>query len=144
MTKREFFLIECMKLIGIPYLWGGKDPRIGLDCSGLGFQLLKLLTLNPPLTNAQGYYNLLHEDAMDVLPGGYELADVLFFGQKGALHHMALALGDQNKSMIESAHGDPSVTNPSIALIRNAKVMVNPISRMPDFYAALRIPGLWN
>ena len=34
-TTGEAIVAESKKYLGIPYLWGGTDPKRGLDCSGL-------------------------------------------------------------------------------------------------------------
>ncbi|GAA1156487.1 C40 family peptidase [Nesterenkonia sandarakina] len=39
---------QAKKYLGIPYVWGGTDPRVGLDCSGLVQLVFKDLGISVP------------------------------------------------------------------------------------------------
>lgn len=141
---REQFLITLMKYIGIPYIWGSKIPSLGLDCSGLIYNIFKNdLNINMgsvfPVMNAQNYYDLfLEKGSATVIPGSAtNLCDLCFFGTSQKIHHIGMALGSSNL-MIEAAHGTPSLQNAAQAMLAGAKVEVNPITRLPDLYAILR------
>ena len=44
---------EAKKHLGVPYVWGGTDPRTGLDCSGLVQTVMRDLGIDVPRTAAQ-------------------------------------------------------------------------------------------
>jgi len=44
---------EAKKHLGVPYVWGGTDPRTGLDCSGLVQTVMGDLGIDVPRTAAQ-------------------------------------------------------------------------------------------
>lgn len=137
---REDFLIQLMNYIRIPYRWGGKDPATGLDCSGLVYNILKYAGYNVNYS-AEDMYDYFKDRCTLVLPGSCDLGDLIFYGNKSRLHHVAMALNDQ--LMIEAARGGPTITSPEMAQKANAYVTVSPIARLPDLYAIIRLtlPG---
>jgi peptidoglycan DL-endopeptidase CwlO len=78
---------EALKYLGVPYVWGGETPAIGLDCSGLvkvvfaqfGVELPHYSRAQAKLGAAVGYDELQ--------PG-----DLVFFGHP--IHHVGIYLGD--------------------------------------------------
>lgn len=144
MIDREALLISLMKYIGIYYRWAGNDPASGLDCSGLIYNILnKDLKIGPTQDlTSQGYYNHFKYQCVSVLPGATDLGDLIFFGKdQSKITHIAMALDQRN--MIEAAGGDSSVINQQQALLKGAKVEVNPISRRSDMVAILRPNIVW-
>ncbi len=142
MTKREDFLIFCAKHVGIPYIWGGSDPKKGLDCSGLVQILLENLYLDPSGDQtAQGLMNFfsLDDNSERQSPFPPDLGDLVFFGKENATH-VGLCLG--NGLMIEAAGGDSSCTTIEIARIKDAKVKISPYNRRKDIITILRPKGL--
>lgn len=138
--QRESFLILLMPYIKIPYLWGGKDKSIGLDCSGLVHNVMRELNLAPPqIMTANDQFGYYSGKGIRVLQRSIDLGDLLYFGDKDHIHHTAIALN--NFLMIEAAHGDSTITSIEIAKQKGAQVMVNPISRFKDYYAAIRPSG---
>ena len=135
------FLIYLMHFIGIPYLWGGKKPDTGLDCSGFTQVALDFFGIDPQgEQNAQSLHALFTEpDNGSVVTGQPELGDLCFFGTDTHIHHVGVALNEHE--MLEAAHGDETVTSVAIAQSKNARVMVNPIKRMKDLYAIVRPKG---
>jgi hypothetical protein len=75
--------------MGTPYHWGGSTPQTGFDCSGLmqwayskaGIQL-------PRVTYDQVDVGTPVKSQSDLRPG-----DLIFFGDPGAPHHVAMSLG---------------------------------------------------
>lgn len=140
MSKREQFLIYCMQFIGLPYIWGCGDPKIGLDCSGLIQILLSWWHLDPEGDQtAQGLYNaLLDKAAQPLAPQSHgELGWIYFYGASTKkITHVALGLG--NGLIIEAGGGGSECTTPEIALKKGAKVRVKPNTRT-DMVAILNL-----
>lgn len=139
--EKTEFLIDLMEYIKIPYLWGGKDPKYGLDCSGLIYNILtrNLKTGPYQIMNAQSYYNhfVSEENGLSVLPGCAELGDLAFYGKdKNSIHHIGMFV-DQTR-IIEAARGHSGITNELLAKINNAHVCVSAFNRLPDLFTIVR------
>lgn len=90
-SLREKFVNFCMGLKGTKYVWGGKTPSSGLDCSGLiTYGAKKSLGIN--LTgNAQNIYDETeHISLSEAVPG-----DLVFFKAAGdsRISHVGIYLG---------------------------------------------------
>ncbi len=156
---RENFLIECGRYVGLPYIWGGGDTRVGLDCSGLAQVLLSKLNLDPP--GDQTAHTLMtlflddnNEYTCDVLAPYYEeksnrdvtpldkadLGDIVFFGKNGQASHIAICLNSE--LMVEAGGGGSECTSAEVARKKNAQVRFAPISRRKDILCIIRPHGL--
>ncbi|MCL6472910.1 MAG: C40 family peptidase [Firmicutes bacterium] len=78
---------EAIQYIGIPYVWGGEDPEIGLDCSGLVKIVFAKFGVNlPHYSRAQAELGA-PVDYEEMQPG-----DLVFFGNP--IHHVGIYLGE--------------------------------------------------
>jgi cell wall-associated NlpC family hydrolase len=62
--------------VGVPYVWGGTDPRTGVDCSGLMQWLYRQLGVALPRTAQQQYTATARVSVSELTPG-----DLVFFAQ---------------------------------------------------------------
>ncbi len=94
---RESIVRRAHRYLGIPYLWGGTSAK-GFDCSGLvkRVYLEEGITL-PRDTDSQ---SLVGKKITTAGLGRAEPADLLFFGEGGAVSHVAIYIG--NKRFIHS------------------------------------------
>jgi cell wall-associated NlpC family hydrolase len=79
---------EARKYIGTPYVWGGTDPKRGLDCSGLVQLVYKNLGYDVPRVSYE------QATAGTAVKGGLANArpgDILAFGSP--VHHVAIYIG---------------------------------------------------
>lgn len=84
----------AMQFLGCDYVYGGKSPEEGFDCSGFVYYVYKQFgyTLNPGATNQ---WNSLSDTVIpreDLRPG-----DLVFFSDNGAVSgmtHVAIYIGD--------------------------------------------------
>jgi hypothetical protein len=93
---------EAKKYLGVPYVWGGTDPKAGLDCSGLVQLVYKNLGFDLPRVSGD------QAQAGTEVSGGLSAAqpgDVLAFGSP--VHHVGIYVGDGK--MIEAPHPGASV-----------------------------------
>jgi len=93
---------EAKKYLGVPYVWGGTDPKAGLDCSGLVQLVYKNLGYDLPRVSGD------QAQAGTEVPGGLAAAqpgDLLTFGSP--VHHIGIYVGDGK--MIEAPHPGASV-----------------------------------
>jgi cell wall-associated NlpC family hydrolase len=85
---------EARKYLGVPYLWGGTDPRRGLDCSGLVQLVYGNLGVDlPRVSYEQAKAGRPVANLAAAQPG-----DLLAFGSP--VHHIAIYIG--NGKMIEA------------------------------------------
>jgi len=79
---------EARKYLGIPYVWGGTDPKRGLDCSGLVQLVYRNLGYELPRVSYQQATAGTKVDGLaNARPG-----DVLAFGSP--VHHVGIYIGD--------------------------------------------------
>jgi cell wall-associated NlpC family hydrolase len=90
---------DAEAFLGTPYVWGGQNPKVGFDCSGLVQWVMAEAGIDMPRV-AQSQY-----DAGPHLPAGAELyaGDLVFFGsgQRG-VEHVGIYVGDGK--MIDAPH----------------------------------------
>ena len=88
-------MAEAWNLIGIPYVYGGSDPNVGLDCSGLTMNAWLAGGVSLPHSSQMQYDATTHVPRDQLEPG-----DLLFFYTP--IHHVAIYVG--NNTMIHATH----------------------------------------
>lgn len=116
----------------VPYIWGGKNPLVGFDCSGVVTYLLQSIGIGPDYgMSADGLYGYWKEHGQVSEP---KLGALVFFGKVKAVH-VALCLDD--KHMIEAAHGNENCRNRAVSALIGAYVRVSPISHRNDLLTCI-------
>ncbi|MDM5254268.1 lysozyme family protein [Bacillus toyonensis] len=76
---------EALKYNGNPYVWGGKTPAQGFDCSGLTSWAFRAAGVNLNGSASEQYYATVEVDPKDAQPG-----DLVFFkGTYGGPDHVS-------------------------------------------------------
>lgn len=80
---------EAMKLVGIPYTWGGSTLD-GFDCSGFIYYVFNLAGKNLERLSAEGYYNRSY------YVNTPQIGDLVFFENtyKKGISHLGIYIGD--------------------------------------------------
>lgn len=80
---------EARKYLGIPYVWGGTDPKTGLDCSGLVQLVYKNLGVDlPRVSYQQATQGQKVPSLAQARPG-----DLVAFGSP-SVNHIGIYIGD--------------------------------------------------
>jgi hypothetical protein len=125
-------------LLAVPYIYGGKDPQVGLDCSGAitnALQIAGVAGFPPDLTNAQKLYEASAPTNIgDVQPG-----TLVFYGQsRDAIDHV-MAVADQVAGVwrvLGASGAGKRCTTLALARQAGACVHYEPrINYRPDFLA---------
>jgi gamma-D-glutamyl-L-lysine dipeptidyl-peptidase len=98
-AKRELMIKDAMRMIGVPYLWGGMSGN-GIDCSGFTRLLHRWVGVQIPRDA-----DMQHQAAFPVEPP-FEVGDLFFFGEGGSqreITHVGMSLGGWR--MIHSSRG---------------------------------------
>lgn len=108
---------------GVPYIFGGKDPDTGLDCSGAVTAAGELAGIWRPdfgLThNANSLALLLPTvDRESIEPG-----DLCFYGKPSAVVHVMSWVGDGSSRVVGASGGDHTTT--TIAAARGSGACVH-------------------
>jgi hypothetical protein len=81
---------NALAAVGTPYVWGGTDPKTGLDCSGLLFYAFNSAGIDMPRYRAVDYGHMgMAVDVQDARAG-----DIVYFDEPGDTDHVGLYLGN--------------------------------------------------
>ena len=112
-TQKGIDILECAyKYLGIPYVYGGKTPETGFDCSGFVGYVYNEAGVSSVLKgeNAQTQYNSCEKiSAEDVEPG-----DLVFFGSSPSnITHVGIVVNGD--IMIHAPNEDKVIEEGSIS-----------------------------
>jgi len=83
-------LFRAIGLVGTPYRWGGNTPESGFDCSGLVDYVFRTEAgLALPRTSRE----IAALDAPTIARSALEPGDLLFFGHRHRVNHVAIYVG---------------------------------------------------
>ncbi len=125
---------------GIPYIYGGENPSVGLDCSALikkGLQYCGIVPENRDFS-AQMLYDYLMAKSFQSCEPSEDC--VLFFSPANSLNdikHVALAISPLD--MLEAAGGGRTTLTPEQAIELDARVQMSKISRRSDLVASIKV-----
>jgi cell wall-associated NlpC family hydrolase len=97
-TKAQIAIAAAESVIGTPYVFGGADPDVGFDCSGLTMWAYAQAGVSLPHSSAAQYASLPHVSREDLQPG-----DLLFF--YSPISHVSLYVGGGQH--IDASHPGP-------------------------------------
>ncbi len=138
-SLRDALIDKMHALLGTPYIWGGKSPTPGLDCSGAVSYALMSTGAVPPSFGASHNADDLYRMAKPVAPADVKAGDLAFYGTPGHVSHVMMALGDGRT--IGASGGGPTTTSVAIAEQQGAAVKVQPASyRTKDLVGFGRLP----
>jgi cell wall-associated NlpC family hydrolase len=90
-TVANDVLIRAIGLVGTPYHWGGNTPESGFDCSGLvDYVFRSAASLRLPRTSRE----IAALDAPRIRRDDLEAGDLLFFGHRRHVNHVAIYVGN--------------------------------------------------
>lgn len=83
-------LFRAIGLVGTPYHWGGNTPQAGFDCSGLVDYVFRT-SAGVVLPRRSG--EIADVDAPKIRPDRLAPGDLLFFGHRHRVNHVAIYVG---------------------------------------------------
>jgi len=125
-----------MKLLFIPYRWGGDDPILGFDCSGGAQEFLRAFGAHPredtDLT-AQGLYDELTKKGQY---GVKDLGSLAFFGKSHQkITHVTILLSPN--FIFEFGGGGSHTVTLEDAANQNAYGRIRPLDHRTDLIACV-------
>lgn len=133
MLDKELFKAYALQFVGLPYIWGGDDPIIGFDCSGLAQELLAAMgVVMATDQTAQGLFNQRWASCDP------QIGALAFYGQSDKqISHVALCLSDS--IIIEAGGGGSKTLSAQDAAKQNAYIRLRQVYKRKDFVAC-RMP----
>lgn len=102
--KRKILVDSAYSQLGLPYVWGGKEPGVGMDCSGLVSWCYDQIGIHMPHYHASiAEYVRERRSVEELEPGDV----VLWMGGDGS--HVAMYIG--NNQIIEEIYRGCSINN---------------------------------
>lgn len=122
----------AMRLVGVPYKWGGSNPISGLDCSGLVQEILSAGGFDiPGDQSAQAFFDHFSKTGTLNVLG---LGALVFYGKSvKEINHIQFMLSD--KIAIGANGGGSKTVNASEADKANAFVKLRPYDYRKDIVA---------
>ena len=123
-----------MRFVGLPYIWGGDDPIIGYDCSGLVQELLASVGMDPKGDQtAQSLYNHFIGLADPFKRG---CGALVFYGSD-AFHITHVAMMVDSFRIIEAGGGGSKTVTKEDSASQNAYIRMRPYDNRGDIVAIL-------
>lgn len=132
-TETDLQLIKAYALtfMGTPYLWGGPNRYLGLDCSQFVTELLIAAGMLP---HKSDFSSAALFDKFKACADTRDLGALAFYGPSiNQINHVAFLL--DNLTIIESAGGGSANTNIEISKKAGAGVRIRPLLYRQDFIA---------
>ncbi len=109
--------------LGLPYRWGGDDPILGFDCSGLVIEVLQAVGILPHGfdTTAEGLYQRFRAHTV---ARGYAGCLVLWLNAAGIATHVELMVDEFHT--IGASGGGTATSSLDAAAAQNAFVKLRP------------------
>lgn len=125
----EDVVTDARRYLGVPYVYGGTDPQIGLDCSALVQRVYADLGIDLPRTSQeQATVGVAVPDLAHALPG-----DLVCFGEPAT--HIGIYIGDGK--MIVAPHTGTVVQIQDITTVPSTIRRVLPASNTSLFSASV-------
>jgi cell wall-associated NlpC family hydrolase len=142
MDMKELTYELISSFLNKPYIWGGKNPVVGMDCSGLVCELLQSMGLlkNNEEYNAQTLYaKFMGGSVEQKVP---EFGSLIFFGKdfQGISH---VGFGLNSFQMLEAGGGTEITVSESVAARQNAFVKIRPFNHRSDLLSILKPKYPW-
>ncbi len=115
--------------IGLPYLWGGKDPAVGLDCSGAVTNAYESVGIMSKGSSKRYGSADLAKALRPISASEVKKGDLVFYGPSGVSHVMMI-VGDGR--VIGATGGGSKTTTTDIARQQGAYVKYMPIDYRKD------------
>ena len=123
-------------LVGTPYVWGSKDPKVGLDCSGAVTVAYEHVGLaRPGARYRYGSADLARKLAPTSSPSP---GDLVFYGRDGKVTHVMMYAGDGQ--VIGATGGGRSTKTADDARAIGAYVKMRPVDYRKDIIGYGRAP----
>jgi len=121
-AMKDILILYALQFVGLPYRWGGDDPILGYDCSGMLQEILAAAGIAPPGDQtANGLYNHFkkHHASTERKAGA-----LIFYGDGKRVSHCGFFVSDNH--VIEAGSGNSQTTSPAMAARQNAYVRMRP------------------
>lgn len=125
-SLRDIAVKLAWHYVGRPYRWGGDDPEVGFDCSGL---IVELLQASGIITGDYTANAMMHMFKKYEVPYPYP-GCLVFFGYDDRASHVEFCINDMQT--IGASGGGRSTLSLKAAVEQNAFIKVRPINRRDD------------
>lgn len=138
MTPLEDLIAYAKSFLGTPYLWGGKNPSIGLDCSGFVCEIIKSIGIigyrdQYSSRDLHAFFRD-HGTRQDIT--NPPVGALIFYGKSVQdIRHVALVISPY--SVIESGGGSDATITLEIAKNADARVRIRWINHRIDKLVAI-------
>lgn len=128
---RHALLNLTLKLLGIPYIWGGSSPSVGFDCSGFAIWILQIFDVLPSGDwTADALSDLFYPATSP------KVGDLVFYGPSSdAITHVMLYAGESSELgpiVIGASGGGHECTTAEAARKIGAQVKIKPLDYRSD------------
>lgn len=129
---QEVLQAYMIRLVGTPYRWGGDDPILGFDCSGLAQELLASVGMDPP--GDQSAQNLFDHFKNSNTGRILACGALVFYGKsEKEITHVGMLLDSVH--IVEAGGGGSGTTTLEAAAKQNAFVRIRRFDHRKDVVA---------